>query len=229
MRRFYFNNFYNDDLNLIVTSEISLPYTKEDIEEVAVEGRSGSYTIKKGTYPNKKIKMLVNLVTKNFICDFERILNWLDNIKDNRLVIDDRNKCYKVKSVNLDEIVRDLRVGASTTIQFTCEPFLEDIYEQELDITNSSSYYYYGTKEGEPLFKINGTGNIQLILNGEVVTFKNVTSEIIFDSKLMICTSNNTNFLFEGQFPLLIPGNNKIELVGNLTKVTMLPRTQYKN
>lgn len=229
MRRFYFNGFYNDKLNIIVTSEINIPYTNEDIEEVTVEGKSGSYTIKKGTYKNKEITLSIQLLTDDFNNDIERYIDWLENIEDNKLIIDNRRKAYVVKYVNTEDVIRDLRAGATATIKFVCEPFLITLDEEDVDITNLKEFYYNGSKEGEPLFTINGTGNIQLIVNGEVSTFRDVKTPINFDTKFMICTSNGANFTFEGQFPLLTKGNNTIEIVGNVTKVTMKPRTIYKN
>lgn len=231
MRRFYFNEKYNDNLNLHVISEIEIPYTNEDIEEVFVEGKSGSYTIKKGTYKNKKITIPLQLVTShyNFWRDYERVLEWLENIKDNKLILDNRDKAYRVKYINAKDFIRDLRAGATSNLEFICEPFLTEIEETKIDLTNETNFYYKGTKEGEPKFLIEGTGNIQLIVNGEVVTFRDVKYPIVFDTKFTIGTSNGANIEFEGQFPLLIKGVNTIEVVGNVTKLTMDPRTIYIN
>lgn len=231
MRRFYFNERFNDDLGLVVSAPINYPYTNEDIEEVQVDGMSGTYTIKKGTYPNKVVNVQISIVSfKDFWSKLDLISEWLTEINDNKLICEQRNKAYRVKYVNVGDVVRDLIAGGSSTITFTCEPFLEEIEEYEIDITNVREYYYEGTKEGEILLEIWATGNIQIIINGEVVQIENVQGYVRLDSKYMNCLNEDkTNKQFIGQFPLLIKGENTISYSGNISKIIMFPRTVYKN
>lgn len=232
--RFYFNGKKNySDLKVLVKSTISFPLSNEEIEDVPVDGRSGNLTIKKGTYPDKVIPVEISVLsTTDFWDMLEEIDEWLTDIEDNRLVFTDRaNKAYRVKRVNKGNVAQELYLQGTSSIEFVCEPFLTDIDEFIIDITNLNNYYYNGNVEGEPLLKIYGSGNIQFAINGENIVIKNVTNYVTIDSKFMVCLnadgSNSLDMI--GNYPLLVKGNNSITKVGNITKIEMLPRTQYRN
>lgn len=232
--RFYFNGKKNfSDLKVLVKSTISFPLSNEEIEDIPVDGRSDNLTIKKGTYPDKIIPVEISvLATIDFWEKLEEIDEWLSNIEDNRLVFTDRpNKAYRVKRVNKGNVAQELYIQGTSTIEFVCKPFLTDIEEYLVDITNLSNYYYSGNIPGEPLLKIYGSGNIQLAINDENIVIKNVTNYVTIDSKFMVClNADGSNSLdMTGDYPLLKKGNNSIVKVGNITKIEMIPRTQYRN
>lgn len=233
--RFYFNRKKCfSDLKVLVKSAINFPLSNEEVEEIIVEGRNGTLTINKGTYLDKRITVdIAVLATTDFWDRLEQVEEWLTNIEDNRLIFADRpSKAYRVKRVIKNNMEQNLMLYGSANIEFVCEPFLTEIDEQIIDITNLSNYYYIGNVEGEPFIKIYGSGNIQLTINNENVTIKNISDYVILDSKYMVCKNSdgsNKSLDMLGDYPLLIPGNNTISKVGNITNIEMLPRIQYRN
>lgn len=57
----YFNENKSLSLNLYLENYPSIPIANEEYEEVEVEGRNGSLTIKNGTYENKKLNFSFDL------------------------------------------------------------------------------------------------------------------------------------------------------------------------
>lgn len=230
--RFYFNHGKCfSDYGLIVTSPITFPVSNEEVEDITVEGKSGTLTLRKGTYPNKIIEVQVYLKSSIDMWNkIRRIEEWLTDIKDNRLIFSDRDIAYRVKRVELGDISNRLFKSGETTFKFICEPFLTLLKEDEIDITNIPSLRYLGNIPGECLIKIYGSGNIQLTVNQDTLTILNVDTVVTIDSKLMQTRDkNNQSKDMTGDYPLLIPGVNTFSKIGTISKITLLPRTQFKN
>lgn len=106
-----FNNKNSyEDLGLLLETP-SIPTSNEDVEEVEVEGRNGTVTIKKGTYPNKIIPLNFTLKRKynESIVDFylrvQEVEDWLEFIEDDNLVLYLKpNRKYIVKRIEKDDI-----------------------------------------------------------------------------------------------------------------------------
>lgn len=233
-----FNNKHSyEDLDLLLETPI-LPSSNEDVEEVEVEGRNGTLTIKKGTYPNKEIPLSLSLLrggNEDIVVFYERVQiveDWLGDIEDSDLIVYLKpNRKYKVKRIETSEITpTDYRFVKFKT-NFICEPFMYELNEYPIELSNNSIINYKGTVEGECNIKIYGSGNIQLTINSETVQINNVNEYVELDSKLSLClnkdkTSKSRDMI--GHFPLLSKGINNISWTGNVSKVEILPRTAYK-
>lgn len=233
-----FNNKHShEDLELLLDTPI-LPSSNEDIEEVEVEGRNGTITIKKGTYPNKVIPLSFSLLrggNEDIVDFYERVQiveEWLNNIEDNDLILYLKpNRKYKVKRIEKNDIPIENYRFAKFETNFICESLMYELDERTIEIENNSTIHYKGTVEGECNIKIYGTGNIQLTINSETIQINNVNQYVELDSKLSLClnldkTSKSRDMI--GHFPLLTKGLNNISWTGNISKVEILPRTAYK-
>lgn len=233
-----FNNKHSyEDLELLLETPI-LPSSNEDTEEVEVEGRNGTLTIKKGTYPNKKVTLSFSLLrgaNEDIVDFYERVQiveDWLNDIEDNDLIVYLKpNRKYKVKRIEKSEITPiDYRFVKFET-NFICESFMYDLNGHSLTLTTHETLFYKGNVPGECNIKIYGSGNIQLTINSETVQINNVNEYVELDSKLLLClnsdkTSKSRDMI--GHFPLLSKGINNISWTGNVSKVEILPRTAYR-
>lgn len=232
--RFYFNNRYCfTDMNVLVSKSIEFPLSNEEVEEIPVEGKSGNLTRKKGTFKDKIIPLEISiLATNEGIWGLaENVEEWLTNIEDNRLIFSDRkDKAYRVKRVELGNILNELTVQGSTKINFICEPFLTYSNENPINITNYTNIRYEGNIKSEPLLELWGSGNISLTINNDVFTIKNVNGYVKIDTRVGKCVDSQGNELENsGGFPTLIKGNNSIVKTGNITKILLTPRTSFRN
>lgn len=226
----YFNNNYFEDMNVYVYEPFSIPLSCEEVEHILIEGRSGTYTRKLGTYSDKEISMKLALIEEEFYQEqILEISQWLNDIQDNRLSGIYNDKCYLVKNVEFGTIKEELEGWGYFTVKFILEPFLVPHEENMIDITAIRDFYYYGTSEGEPLIKIYGSGNIQLEINGEIYQYDNVDERVDMDTKYMtVENALGEPVEYIGDFPCLIYGINKFKKIGNVTKLEILPRTAYR-
>lgn len=233
---FLFNKCHSlNDYDVVVVRGPSYKISNEDYEEIEVEGRNGTLTINKGTYPDIVLDFEVKILSKyteNLFDKVENIEEWLTNITDNKLIFDREDRCYLVKKVIFKDISSASRVGgANFNLSFICEPFKYEIDEYLITLTNTSNIHYKGTVPGECNIKIYGTGNIQLTINNETVQINNADGYVELDSKLLLClnldkTSKSRDMI--GNFLLLIKGINQISWTGNVSKVEILPRTAFR-
>lgn len=234
-----FNNQHSyDDLDLLL-EKLSIPIINENVENVEVEGRNGTLTIKGGGYPDRIIPFRFTLVRKNgeniedFIERIDFINNWLEvSTTDMGLVAYLRpSKKYMVKAINKSAVEIENARMISIEGEFVCDPFLYEAVESYITLTEAGKVKYDGNVAGECNIKIFGSGNIQLTINDETVQINNVTNSVELDSKLLLClNSDKTSKLRDmiGNFLVLENGINNISWTGNVTKVEISPRTAYR-
>ena len=70
-----------------------------------------------------------------------------------------------------------------------------------------------------PYIKLTGTGEVKLTINNKICTVTIDDEYIELDSELQNAYKGvkNKNDKMNGEFPILIPGNNKIQITGNAT------------
>ena len=228
----YFNNNTSINLNLFLQEYPSIPLANEEYEEVPVEGRNGTLFINKNTYPNKEILFTFTILSENIEIDFEKVYEWLTEIEDNRMMFGRQDRCYTVKKILFANLKKEFRSRGEFEITFICEPFSCDLDPIIYEITsNNFSFYYNGNAPGEPLIKVYGSGNIQLIINGETMVISNVTSYVEIDSKLsQVRNLNLTSKDYDtiGDFALFTKGKNTIAYTGTVTNILVEYTNNYK-
>ena len=233
-----YNNIHSfEDLNVLVDA-LSIPTINEEVENIEVEGRNGTLTVRYGNYPDRPIPFKMAIFRGNeesveeFIERVDIVNNWLELENTNELITYLRpNKKYIVKHINKSDIAIENFRTCTIEGEFICDPFMYDANESIITLTQFSIIRYQGTVEGEPNIKIYGNGNIQLTVNDETVQINNVNQYVELDSKLLLClnsdkTSKSRDMI--GNFLLLEKGLNKISWTGNISKVELLPRTAYR-
>lgn len=227
----FFNGFSSLELNMKLTDYPSIPMTNEEYEEVIIEGRNGSFYVNKGTYPDKKITFIFTKSSNKLGIDLEFIQDWLTNINDNRLIYDREDRCYLVKKVIIGDFIKEFKTYGNIEVTFICEPFLEDLESIKQIITeNGFTIFYPGTAPGDSIIKVSGNGNIQIAINSEAMTIKNVNEYVEIDSNLLQArnkdgTSKDMDTL--GDFPMLKNGVNIISYSGNVSKLEIEYTNKY--
>lgn len=226
-----------EEMNVLVDA-LSIPSINEVIENIDVEGRNGSLTIRHGNYLDRVIPFKITLVRhlnepiEAFIDRADTVLNWLELEDSNELITYLRpSKKYIVKAINKSDIEIENSRIINIEGEFICDPFMYDINERTVILTKASNLYYQGTIPGECNIKIYGSGNIQLTINDDTVQINNISQYVELDSKFLLClnsdkTSKTKDMI--GNFPILIKGKNEISWTGNVSKVEILPRTAYR-
>lgn len=234
--------FYNgkhsyNDYRLLL-EPIILPSANEVVENIEIEGRNGSLTVKQGYYQDRIIdlnfvlKREFNESIKDFYLKIDAIQEWLLSGAKDLTIYLKPNKVLKAKNIVLSDMTPNNVFFLGFTATIVCEPFFYEVDEQIINITvNNTDIYYLGTVAGEPRIKIYGTGDIQLTINNTTLQINNVIDSVTLDSKLLLCVDDNgSNKSIDmiGDFPLLDRGVNSINWIGSVTKIELLPRTTYR-
>ena len=244
MKRFKFNNQYLEDLGLIVVEGSNEVFTQEDYEIINVEGRNGSLLINKGTYTDIEKSFIITAI--NFI-DEDDIEEMINNIKkmffditDNRLFYISDKKYNIVKKVILGDVRTTFEEFGDFEVTFICEPFYYEV-ENDLEIIKSSStssmttlvFENEGDFESNPIITVFGAGDVEFILNDDIIKIDNVTTSVTIDTKLLLCyDSKGDNKIkdFLVDFPTLKKGSNTLSIDNkeNISKIIITKRSIYR-
>ena len=198
-KKLIFNNICSEELEIIVVEGPPEVLSEEEYEEISIEGRNGTVTINKGTFPN--IEKSFILTTINLDQDInlmiEKIKTWLFKIKDNKLLYAIPNRYNIVKKIVIEEDIKTtFEEYGDFKVKFICEPFYYDLLEKNttVQINNVAERVLLDSKLFLCLDKDNNNKSIDMI----------------------------------GNFPLLDKGKNTITWIGNITKLDIEPRTIYR-
>ena len=205
-----------EDLNILLKEPIYLPPNNEEIETISIEDRNGSLTRKKGTFPDRSLDITFVLphLNKNEMYEkIEEILDWLENIEDNKLVIRE-DRYYIVKSVSYGDITTQALRFYEITITLTLKPFAYDLNEKETTITSGKTLNNLGNVYSEPIITIEPKTSITnftiTINNKDFKIVDTVNKTVTIDCELKKCISNNLNLNTSGDYPTLEKGKNTI-------------------
>ena len=227
------NSFYSLGLHMY---SMDIPSINEDVEHTPVEGRSGTLTERKGTYPDRKLSFGFDLKRKakeSLESFYSRIFDaeeWIDNSIGKELIcFTNYNFKYLIKSVS--KKTESTMHMCSIEIEFICDPFRYLVNETPIVLNSGTNIFYSGTVPGECNIKIYGKGNVQLTINSNTIIINNIKDYVELDSKLFECTDKDKlskTIDMIGHFLVLTRGNNKISWIGNVSKIEIMPRTAFK-
>lgn len=205
-----------EDFNILLKEPIYLSPNSEDVEEISIEGRNGSLTRKKGTFSDRSLDItfvLPHLDKNGMYSKIEEILDWLENIEDNKLVIRE-DRYYIVKSVSYGDITTQALRFYEITITLTLKPFAYDPSEKEITITSGKNLNNLGNVYSEPIITIEpktAITNFTISINGnEFKIVDTINKTVTIDCELKKCISNNLNINTSGDYPVLEKGKNTI-------------------
>lgn len=227
------NSFHDLDLRMF---SMDIPSINEDVEHTPVEGRNGTVTEKKGTYPDRKLSFDFDLYKRSgetiesFYNRIFEVEEWIENSPGKDIIcFSNYNFKYMIKSSEKTTVPSNCICSIHT--EFICDPFRYAANEQSIVLNTGTNIFYSGTVPGECNIKIYGQGNVQLTINSETLIINNINDYVELDSKLLECTDKDklskTRDMV-GHFLVLTRGDNKISWIGNVSKIEIMPRTAFK-
>lgn len=223
-----FNNKNSkDDLGLSIEKRPNIPLPQKRAERFSIPGRNGSLTYEEGTYEDIQIDVLFGFLNNDFFDKLRIVKEWILNKKEYELTLtfsDDTDNFYKVKTVYVGNIERELKRIGKFTIQFLCDPFLYS-YEGKnpIEILGPTILHNDGY-QSNPYLKIYGNGTINLTINSNLIILNNVMDFVEIDTESMNCFKGNIlmNNNMIGEFPVLKSGENTISFTGT-AKIEITP------
>lgn len=219
---FICNNINSLEHGIIINKLPHISRAEERIEKIKVDGRHGVLHSSDGTFEEVIKSVECTLKDKNEV-DF--ICSWL---RGNVEVIfsNEPDKFYKGYIINQVDFKQVFTVLKSFIIQIECDPFKYLLDGKEnIVLTNSSKIYNLGTYESQPVITIDGSGDIELTINDNVINLNQLSGPITLDSNIenAFYGTVNMNNKMEGEFPTFKTGENNISWVGNVNKLIITP------
>lgn len=215
---FYWKNISSDEMGIVVSKTPAISKGKRNIEKISIPGRSGFLSFDHGTYESFIISVECHFNKGEHSQD--EMLAWLDGF--GKLSFDNVRQwdAVIINSISLEKVIGLYR---SFLIQFECQPIAEEITENIFVVTSSPATLSItgATTEMEPIIEITGTGELQVSINKKIFYLYGIEGKYILDSKWKVITDTNgfnasNKMLYE--FPVLLPGNNEIEYLGNISE-----------
>ncbi|WP_017416763.1 distal tail protein Dit [Clostridium tunisiense] len=222
-------NSYNK-FNLIMEKKPNIPMPEEDIEFIKIEGRHGSLTVNRKGYKDISIPVEFGLIdnTGDIFTRSSYIRSWLTG-SGILFFSHIPNIIFKVKAIKSSNIEMSLKKFGRFSVNFICEPFKYGNEIIRTITTSNNSFNYSGTAEVKPLINVYGQGDITLTVNNENIILEQIADYITIDGLLEdaykdIMLQNNK---MHGEFPILKPGENIIDFIGNVTKIEITYREAF--
>ena len=203
---------------------ISKAPIKYDIIEIP--GKNKVDVVKHGYRPYYKP---VQLGISNFD-KLDEIIEWLSG--EGELIFSNESDKY-YNAMILDQVdYESALIFRRTTVAFFVQPFKYAIYnEPVVSLSNMVSIVNDGNIFSEPKITVYGSGTLTIKINQQnVCTLSNVSDFITVDSA-KIETYKETvlkNRSKSGEFPILNPGINDIEVIGQCTKIEVVKNTRWR-
>ncbi|WP_035795181.1 hypothetical protein [Clostridium akagii] len=202
------------------------------VTKTPVAGRNGNLRILEsddyGQDVFDSIEKSIDILYKGDNLDLMK--NWLRG--NGKLILSNASDRYWKASIDniisIDKLlINNLR---TFTVVFSCFPYAFLKFGDTPIVYNPTTTTWETIIMNEydlslPHFKIYGQGDIGLLINGVETDFYAVDQLVECDSDLQQCYKGNQNLgmNMSGEFPVLYPGKNVIEFIGNIKQVILTP------
>lgn len=230
MYGFDFNGTYSKALRVFLVERPPIPKARKILEYQKIPAR-GTVSYDTGAYEDITITFKCAIIGKDVIDQTMILNNWLDG--DGILRLDYlEGFFFKVKDTLFDGTKIDCVTG-EFEVSFVCDPFkYYDVGTNVITITEKtdiiSPEFFY---ESEPILKVYGNDSGLLVINGEIITIKDIDEYIYIDSYLKDAykdTHENLNKNITGFFPIFDQHKNEVVFGGDITRIDVIPNWRCK-
>lgn len=212
---FIYNGINSKDMGVVLKALPPITRPKKRIETITVPGRNGNLYIDENCY--EPIIISLECTLKKDVAP-RRITEWL--VEFGTITFSDEvDKFYKATIINSIPLSRIFRVYREFIIQLELQPIAlsNQEYTYNCNNNNMNTLEIECSAEMYPYIKVTGSGDVQLNINNKICTLKIDESYIELDSELQNAYkgTTNKNNKMNGDFPILVPGKNTIQITGN--------------
>ena len=218
-----------NDYGIVVEKYPSLFIPVKSFEKVNIAGNDKA-EYREGTY--EPITLSIECYLKDRSPQkIREISKWLNSKSEGKLILgNDPNFYYNARIVNAIPINKVINLFGRFIIQFECEPFVYSLEEEVITITSNTEIENKGITVSKPIYKVYGSGEAKIKVNGKEITLYGVGNYIEIDTELMECYKDNIslNASMNGNYTSLWlnEGINNIEFTG-ASKIEITPKWRY--
>ena len=228
---FIWNGTRCTEHGIYVSEQPPITVPKERSKQTTIPGRPGTLTTLEGEDVYEDLTLTATCVVRD-PARIPEIAAWLKG--SGTVTFANRPggfyHAWIANQIPFEKILRG-NPHCSFAVNFRCSPPFWYIDNVE-DVTVTTSSYVLvnpGSVYSEPIMTVYGSGDITLIVNGDMIELEGVDGEITLNSVIQECYSGETllNEKMSGDFPRLKTGNNLISWVGNVERVVVTPNWRY--
>lgn len=223
------------DWGLHISGDKTFGAPERDVDEVEVPGRNGTLTYDNGRFKNYDLEYEGGIVSDDTV-DFEYKIRRLRSFLCSRYGYRRLEDTYHPDEFRLAKFVDGLDPdvtqlqGGTFDLKFDCKPqrFLKS-GEEAIVMTASGSIFNFTYFETKPLIRCYGSGEFHIGDYGVKVTMPSTVTYVDIDSDMQDCYNealncNDSVTLTKNVFPVLEPGENKIQIGSGITQLYIIPR-----
>lgn len=117
----------------------------------------------------------------------------------------------------------------AATVTFNCQPYMVESVETVNEFTQTGSITNPGSATALPLIQVNGSGDVEFAVNGDVITIAGMTANVpvYIDSQTGYVYTASGATEMTGDFPELAMGLNTFTLTSGVTSLLVTPRWRW--
>lgn len=217
------------DMGCVIEKELPDVKAQPNIEELTIIGRNGSLTEWYGDY--KPYDLDVGKISIPYE-RLEEVKRWLSG--NGKLIThNDVDKYIEAIPKFSTDFVFDNEWGEfySFELSFRCQPLKRKVNEQPLVLNMPTlTFFNAGTENSYPKIEFNNSGNIyfKVICNEtELIVPNLVKGPVTIDCDKGLVIQNGNFVRSIGEWPVIIPGHNKVSIYGDYTEAKLFMRSAW--
>lgn len=209
---------------------------EQRLESVVIPGRSGEVYLRQeaDTYNSYVKECICYLNPKAAGTDLAAVAGWLAGSGE---VVFDNEPDYSyiariAYQIPFEKILRG-RPHQRFVVPFLVQPFKKKATtEADIVVTvKSTTVNNVGTVPSRPKLKVEGSGNVTLMIGQTITVITGISTSITIDTDAGLAFDNsgaiNASAQVSGDWPVLAVGNNNVTWTGTVSKITITPRWRY--
>lgn len=212
------------DFGIHVSEQPPVTIASERATFTNVPGRPGSLTTLEGDDVYEDLLLTATCFVEN-LDSLSEISAWLRGA--GTVTFANRQEGHYlarvVNQIPFEKILRG-RPNCTFAVNFRCKPFLYLEDSPTYTIARSGSFITNpGRIYSEPIITVYGSGDITLIVGMTITELTGVSGSITLDSVLQEAYSgySSLNHQMSGDFPRLLAGQNAVNWIGNVDRLTV--------
>lgn len=219
----YWKNIEFRNKGIIVEKTPKVSKGKKRITTYDIPGRNGFLSVDEDTYEPFSLQVECHTKETNNIQEICSYLDGygnisFDNIKQSTAIINN--------AIDLEKV----QMFKKFMVKFLVNPIFEDITATTYNVLNNNELEISGSySKIYPIIHLQCSGNVSITINNNTFYLSDTDGEYILDCKNKVITHNNTNAsnIMNGDFPILINGENDIDYTGTITAFTIDYKKTY--
>lgn len=211
-----FKGVKSTDIGVRVTQIPAIQIAEERGKAVEIPGRDGQLWLSDNSY--KAISLRIELEVSS-TTNLSEVTAWLSG-SGNLILSTLADYYWKARIVKGFDVVSGIFLHGNyrTTVEFICQPFRYQVGDPIMEpITSATIFNGMGTAVAKPIITVNGSGNINLMINRASVLITGIDEYITLDCDAMMAYKGDVNMSpnitimsEDDEWPALTPGSNEI-------------------